>query len=435
MEEHVTAVLGMPGFELIAADLVDGEWELLVQTRRDLVGCPACGAVAVVKGRRAVRVRDLPIGGVPVVVVWRKRSYSCRHLLCENKSWTETSDLIAPRSALTERARRWAFDQVAHHDRAVATVAAELGVGWHTVMREVRRRGIPLIQDPVRVAAVTGVGVDETAFLKATGTHSTVYVTGITDLTPGRPARLLDVVQGRSGTVLGGWLGERDQTWRDQIHTASLDPFRGYATALATHLPDAVRVLDPFHVVKLGLTCVDDVRRRVQQETTGHRGRVDDPLYRRRRLLRRRHDRLTDTAKAKLSAALDAGDPDGEVTAAWWIAQQLMAAYHHPHPSTGKLIITRTIQAAKDCPVPEVKRLARTLNAWRTELLARFDHPGVSNGPTENVNLKVKNTKRVARGYRNFDNYRLRLLLNHGSINNNRHYANPIRDRRPTIMT
>lgn len=92
MEEHVTAVLGMPGFELIAADLVVGEWELVVLTRREWVGCPVCGAVAAVKGRRAVRVRDLPIAGVPVVVVWRKRSFSCRYALCENRSWTETSD-------------------------------------------------------------------------------------------------------------------------------------------------------------------------------------------------------------------------------------------------------------------------------------------------------------------------------------------------------
>lgn len=103
---------------------------------------------------------------------------------------------------MTERARRWAFDQVASRDRAVATVAAELGVGWQTVMREVRRRGVPLIDDAARLAAVTGVGVDETAFLKATGTHPTLFVTGIADLTPGRPARLLDVVQGRSGAVL-----------------------------------------------------------------------------------------------------------------------------------------------------------------------------------------------------------------------------------------
>jgi transposase len=119
---------------------------------------------------------------------------------------------------------------------------------------------------------VTAVGVDETAYLRANAIRSTTFATGIADLTPGRPARLLDVVEGRSGTVLADWLGEQDPTWRGGIGTASLDPVRGYATALSSQLPDAVRVLDPFHVVRLGLACLDDVRRRMQQAQTGHRG-------------------------------------------------------------------------------------------------------------------------------------------------------------------
>src|SRR4051794_30036032 len=71
--------------------------------------------------------------------------------------------------------------------------------------------------------------------------------------------------------------------------------------------------------------------------------------------------------------------------------------------------------------IPELVRLGRTLHAWRVELCAHFDHPNVSNGPTENPNLKIKNTKRAARGYRNFDHYRLRLLLNHGRITKTTH--------------
>jgi len=70
------------------------------------------------------------------------------------------------------------------------------------------------------------------------------------------------------------------------------------------------------------------------------------------------------------------------------------------------------------------------MHAWRTELCAHFDHPAVSNGPTENLNLMVKTTKRIARGYRNFDHYRLRLLLNHGRIRDV-HSPTPIRTRRP----
>jgi transposase len=73
---------------------------------------------------------------------------------------------------------------------------------------------------------------------------------------------------------------------------AALDPYRGYASALRTSLPDAVRVLDAFHVVRLGFAAVDDVRRRIQQQLTGHRGRSDDPLFGIRWLLRRRHESL-----------------------------------------------------------------------------------------------------------------------------------------------
>ena len=199
---------------------------------------------------------------------------------------------------------------------------------------------------------MTALGVDETAFLRATGTHPTLYATGVADLTPGRPARLLDVVPGRSGRVLGSWLADRDQAWRATIVTASLDPFRGYATALATQLPDVTRVLDPFHVVKLGLTCVDEVRRRVQQDTLGHRGFAADPLFRTRRLLRRRADRLTPRQRTRITAALEAGDPNGEVAAAWLVAQQLMAAYADPDRAAGRAAGDKSSPPRTPAPFP-----------------------------------------------------------------------------------
>lgn len=279
---------------------------------------------------------------------------------------------------------------------------------------------------------MSAVGVDETAYLRATGTHATEFATGVADLTPGRPARLLDVVAGHSGTVLAGWLAERTPHWRAGVATASLDPFRGYATALASQLPDAVQVLDPFHVVRLGLACVDDVRRRVQQHTTGHRGHTDDPLYGIRRVLRRRRDRLSTTARARLRAGLIAGDPDGEVSLAWAVAQDLMDLYQLTDPGLARRRAQALIADLRSCPIHELARLGRTLHVWRHELCAHFDHPQVSNGPTENLNLKIKNTKRAARGYRNFAHYRLRLLLNHGRIHED-HSPTRIRTRRPRL--
>jgi hypothetical protein len=152
------------------------------------------------------------------------------------------------------------------------------------------------------------LGVDETGFLAATATRHTVYAAGIVALN-GRP-RLLAVIRGRSGSALSAWVSGRDQAWRDGIEVAALDPFRGYATALHATLPAGVWVLDAFHVVKLGFDAVDQVRRRVQHDTTGHRGRKHDPLYAIRRLLRRGHDRHS----AQLSTArrlTNARTPDG----------------------------------------------------------------------------------------------------------------------------
>ena len=300
-------------------------------------------------------------------------------------------------------------------------------------MRQVIDRGTPLIEDPDRLTQVNAVGVDETAYLRANATRSTLFATGIADLTPGRAARLLDVVEGRSGTVLAAWLADRDQAWRSGITTASLDPFRGYATALTAQLPAAVRVLDPFHVARLALAAVDDVRRRVQQAQTGHRGRSGDPLYGIRRVLRRRADHLSVKARARLEAGLIAGDPDGEVSIAWTIAQQVMALYQLTDPDQARAQAAELIAALRTCPIPELARLGRTLHAWRDELIAHFAHPDVSNGPTENLNLKIKNTKRIARGYRNFCHYRLRLLLNHGRIRED-HPPTRIRTRAPRFV-
>ena len=95
--------------------------------------------------------------------------------------------------------------------------------------------------------------MDETAFLAASATRTTSFVTGIVDLTRrDRPARLFDVVAGRSASGLVSWIASASRPGGPRSPTAALDPFRGYASALRTALPHAVRVLDAFHVVALG---------------------------------------------------------------------------------------------------------------------------------------------------------------------------------------
>jgi transposase len=159
------ALFGRDGFRVLSAVDVGGELELLVETTADLVGCPECGALARAKDRRPAWVRDLPIGGRPVMICWHKRIWCCPHVVCPVKAWTEVHPAIAPRACLTERARAWAFDQVGGRDAAVSRVAKEWGVAWWTIMNLIVERGRPITEDPDRLGQdIEAVGVERQRF-------------------------------------------------------------------------------------------------------------------------------------------------------------------------------------------------------------------------------------------------------------------------------
>src|SRR5258706_8818965 len=92
------------------------------------------------------------------------------------------------------------------------------------------------------------------------------------------PARLLDMVEGRSKAAFKQWLAGRPMAWRDGVEVVAMDGFTGFKTAAAEELPGAVPVMDPFHVVRLAGDALDRCRQRVQQQLHGPPGRSGDPL-------------------------------------------------------------------------------------------------------------------------------------------------------------
>jgi transposase len=425
-----TRLLGLDDFKVVAVQVTDGEWQLSVETVATVVGCQGCGLRAKLHGRRTVRVRDLPIGGRPVVLCWRKRIWRCGEPACGVQTWTERAAAIRPRAVLTERARAEACRRVGKDAHAVAAVARDLGVGWATVMRAVHEHGTPLVDDAARLEGVTALGLDETSFLRATPTAPTRWVTGLVDLEGGR---LLDVVADRTRAAVDGWLGARPRDWLAQVGTVALDPWRGYASALTAPLGHARVVVDHFHAIRLANTVVDQVRRRMQQATLGHRGRKRDPLYRIRKLLLTAAEQLTGRGRVRLRAGLAAGDPTGEVAAAWQGKELLRAVYAAVGTAAARAALERFYRWADGVQVAELSRLARTVRAWEAEILAWHATNGCSNGPTEALNLLIKKVKRVGHGFRNFVNYRLRLLL-HCGVTWQTHRTARLRGRSPRLV-
>jgi transposase len=307
-DRSATELLDMDGFVVLSQTIEAGERWLLVETTDDLVGCPTCGVVATGHGRSVVQVRDLSISGKPVRLVWRRRRWRCLEEGCPTKTFSE--DPPAIEGVLSARAAAEICRLVGQDGRAVAEVARTFGVSWHTAMAAVRRHGQPLVDDPRRLYGVRALGVDEHKMLSAGPHHQSVFCTQLIDL---ETSRLLDVVAHRSAASVTTWLDQRTSDFRSKITVAAIDPHAGYARAIRTSLPRATITVDPFHLIKLANAAIDDVRRRVQRETTGHRGRRDDPLYGIRRLLTRGWERLSERQTDKVLVAMRRGDPFDEL--------------------------------------------------------------------------------------------------------------------------
>ena len=381
--------------------------------------CRRCGCEGTPRDTVVRRLAHEPLGWRPTmleVVVRRYRCTGCGHV------WRQDTTAAAePRAKLSRRGLRWALEGIVVGHLTVARVAEGLGVAWGTANDAVLAEGKRvLIDDEHRFDGVKAIGVDEHVWRHTR--RGDKYVTVIIDLTPVRdgtgPARLLDMVEGRSKQAFKTWLADRDDGWRDAVEVVAMDGFTGFKTAAAEEVPDAVAVMDPFHVVRLAGDALDRCRRRVQLAIHGHRGFKDDPLYKSRRTLHTGADLLTDKQADRLRT-LFAEDAHVEVEATWGIYQRMIAAYRHQDRRQGHELMVNLIDSISS-GVPktlaEITTLGRTLKKRAADVLAYFDRPGTSNGPTEALNGRLEHLRGSALGFRNLTNYIARSLLETGGF-------------------
>ena len=292
-----------------------------------------------------VEVIDAPWAGVPARFRWFKRHWICREHACQTVTFLEHDERVcAPRARLGVRAIRWAIRQLRFEGATIAGLARQLATTWNTVWSHIKPCLQAASDDPARFAGVQVLGVDEHVWhhqdRRRRGPRE---LTGIVDLTRGKDhptARLLDLVPGRSGTAHENWLEERGEDFRSGIQIATLDPFQGQQERhRLTCSTDATSVLDAFHIVKLAGDAPGEVRRRVQQDTTGHRARTGDPLYQIRLLLRASRHRLTPRQKERLREAFVADDAHISVEVAYLhraSARGLPSRHTRPRPTPGR---------------------------------------------------------------------------------------------------
>ena len=414
------------GLEVIGQHVEPNQAVLACRVANPDPWCRRCGCEGTPRGSVVRRLAHEPFGWRPTVLLITVRRYRCSE--CGHVWRQDMSKAAEPRSKLSRRALRWALEALVVDHLTIARIAEGLAVSWNTandaVLAEGRR---VLIDDPKRFDGVRVLGVDEHVWRHTR--RGDRYVTVIIDLTPIRdntgPARLLDMVEGRSKQAFKTWLAARPKQWRAGVEVVAMDGFTGFKTATTEELPDATAVMDPFHVIRLAGDALDQCRRRVQQDLHGHRGRATDPLYRARRTLHTGLDLLTARQKTRLET-LFAGDDHVEVETTWGIYQKMIAAYREPDRATGRIRMQAVIDAIGSgvpAALKEVIVLGRTLNKRAADILAYFDRPGTSNGLTEALNGRLEHLRGSALGFRNLVHYIARSLLETGGFRPQLHPA------------
>jgi transposase len=393
-------LLALPEFLLTDAR-IDEHDELVahVELPRDVQACPRCGVIDLhpLHDWRTHNVRHLPVAGRACRLVWRKRLLACTSGC---GTFVERTPAVAPGAVWSRAAARMAVAASAENI-PIDRIRREFGVAWNTVMRAVLAAA-----DQLAPVQASRVGIDETVM--TTGRLTRRRRQFLTALVCLDTALVIAVTQGRDRAAAARLLAD----FAPEASVVALDLFSGYKSA-ADALEDAIVVADVFHLIRLGLQALDEVRRRRQQQIHGHRGHRDDPLFRLRRVLRVAQERLDEATLAKVFDRLRAADSDDEVGAAWVAVDLLRRVYQAPDRDTAHRRLVTFYEWVVHVDIDELTRLATTIDRWEDQVLAFFD-TRATNAATESANVKIKSIRRAARGFRNAGNYAARIHLHAG---------------------
>jgi transposase len=416
-----TRLLGLDGLAVVGvADDLDGPVVHLVTADEQARHCPDCGVRSWrSKGRRVTRPRDLPVGGRRPRLVWTKRRWRCDEPGCRRRSFTESVPAVPPRKRLTARLRAAAGVAVADAGRTVVQAARDHDVSWPVVaaaFTDHARAVLPAQPQPVQVLGIDEIRrgrprwvLDEDSGVWRSAVDR--WHVGFVDLS-GQQG-LLGQVEGRTAQAVIDWLNEREQSWREAVRFVAIDMCTIFKSAICRALPQATLVVDHFHLVQLANQTLTEVRRRVTVTHRGRRGRKGNREWElRNRLTRCAARMLGEHVDALLDELSNLPKPISEpITAAWNAKEDLLdllaTARTHPDREQVRDLLHRFYSRCADSGLPELERLATTVETWWPEILA-FIRTGITNAGSEGTNRVIKTIARDAYGFRNPSNQRLR---------------------------
>lgn len=277
---------------------------------------------------------------------------------------------------------------------------ALLGLSWqsaHEIMRRAVERGLEFRDEE----PVEHVGIDEKSFGKGQD-----YISVMVDIDQ---SRVLEVVKDRSEESCNKLWESLSTSQKKSVKSVSTDFWQAYLNSVRRQVPDAEIVHDRFHISQYLVEAVDLVRRRENRELskTGDavlKGTRQLWLFNSEKLSEEEYELVQQAERSALRTAR-----------AWAIKEHFRWFWEYNRAGWAERFFHQWYGWAIRSRLKEIKAVAVMLKKHLRGLLSYFRHR-VTNATSEGFNSRIQAIKSAARGFRSFENYRIRILFYCGKL-------------------
>ena len=357
------------------------------KVRQDFEICPKCATPSNTRaGRCKVKVRDEGLRGEVLYLEIHKHRYMCKN--CK-KSFREPVSIVWPRRKTTTRFRK-SLAKTCHNYTNLTRVRKEQkvssGLQYQVYYEQIETK----LRERMNQSWPTHLGIDEHFFKRKMG--FTKFVTMFTDL---KKRRLFEVAEGK--TVKGLIDQMSSIPGRENVQVVTIDMCSGYRSFVKKMFPNAKIVSDKFHVLRL----LNPAIMKAGKQIEGHK-----QLLKTRKLLLRSRTKLDYWVRSDIDSYLKDKPVLNEL---YRTKEEMFELYRTKGTNKALKKLNKMIEKMKQSPTKAIQKLRKTLMAWKNEILLYFEKRW-TNALTEALNNTAKLVQKRGYGYKNFKNYRLRVL-------------------------
>lgn len=349
--------------------------------------CPHCGhTTTYIKDYRLQTVKDLTVAGKPLIVTVRKRRYICKEC---NSTFTENNPYI---KRYCHFPQRFYFESIKETLtlQSFTSIARKVGVSVSSIIRWFDNINYPKAELPSCIA------IDE---FKGNA-DGVKFQCNLSDPVK---HKIIDILPNRDSEDLCKHFLEYTYDERAKVKKVVMDLSTLFRSVAKQLFPEAKIIADKFHVIRVVINSLENVRKRIQKEFHDAKRKW---FKRSRHLLLKPEYKLTDDDKIELNRMLNSSP---ELEKAWLLKEKFYEIFRKETRTEAKRELRDWLLLANQLSIPEFRHCIITFTNWRTEI-TNIIGENVSNGFIEGSNNKIKVLKRISFGFQNFRRSRNRIL-------------------------